>query len=629
LHALLQAQAAGHPYSMEALLQMLVDTGVVRVEADTWQVQADRLHDLKVPPTLVGVLQATLDALEDGERRSLQQASVVGALFWDEALAAIDEQAPAQLPGLSERALTLPQAESAFQGAHAYQFRHHRLHQVTYGTVLKTDRRQAHARAARWLQSRSPGREQELAGQIAEHFERAGEAEPATAYWLAAAEHAARRQSDLAAVAHADRALALMDRAGGLIDAAPVDVGQDTRHPDPALDRERRLRLHRVRCDVFLRGGDAERHDREIAVLETLAEPGGDEDLRLAYDHAWRLSNDGRYADAAALIEERLSRADEATRRRAGRLNGMLFVCLVHTGREDDALAHADRSLAAARADGDLSSVGALHNNLGVTHMQASRVDLTISHYRQALEAYQTTGNRQGQVTVRMNLAQVELMRGHYAAASELLQDSLGVSRGIGSRRLEAMVCANLSVCLSALEEPQAAYDTALEGIRLSRLAGETRTEAWGHNGAETAAGLLGRHTEALAHACAARDGFRTHHDAATAWTHAAAAVRHLQALGRIEEARTEADALLAEVEAQGGWGGGYEGAYNLYVALAPLGDARAPGLLACAHEALCLQADRLAAHVEREAYLRCHAVHRSIVAAWATMQSGSDRAWP
>jgi class 3 adenylate cyclase len=85
LQALLSKQAAGNPYYMEALLQMLVDRGVIQTDGERWQVQEDRLQNLEVPPTLVGVLQATLDALTAGERQSLQQASVVGAQFWAEA----------------------------------------------------------------------------------------------------------------------------------------------------------------------------------------------------------------------------------------------------------------------------------------------------------------------------------------------------------------------------------------------------------------------------------------------------------------------------------------------------------------------------------------------------------------
>ncbi len=92
----------------------------------------------QVPPTLTGVLQARLDGLPAPERLALQQASIVGAVFWDQALAAVEARAAEQLPALVRRELTLPRVDAAFDGLREYAFHHQLLHQVTYDTVLKT-----------------------------------------------------------------------------------------------------------------------------------------------------------------------------------------------------------------------------------------------------------------------------------------------------------------------------------------------------------------------------------------------------------------------------------------------------------------------------------------------------------
>jgi len=298
LHALLSAQAAGNPYYMEALVQMLVDTGVIQTQTDgsdgsdrtdEWKIQDSQLQTLQVPTTLVAVLQATLDALKPGERQSLQQASVVGAQFWNEALAAIDPGAPAHLPALSQRELASPQASSSFEGTQEYAFRHHLLHQVTYGTVLKPDKRAGHRQTALWLQARSQGREAELASQIAEHFDRAGIADQAVHYGMLAAEDASRRQADRAALAHADRALAL----------------------DDGTDLRRQFRLRRVRVQVLMRGGDAAAHESEAASLDGLADRLDDDVLRLsvAFELMWRCCLEARFEAAAAMGAQRLAQA--------------------------------------------------------------------------------------------------------------------------------------------------------------------------------------------------------------------------------------------------------------------------------------------------------------------------------
>ncbi len=603
LQAVLSSQAAGNPYYMEALLQMLVDTGVIQTGSDHWQVQEERLQGLKVPPTLVGVLQATLDALDAAERRSLQQASVVGTQFWDEALAAIDPQAPEQLPGLSRRELTLRQAQSAFEGAGEYSFRHHLLHQVTYGTVLKPERREAHGRAARWLQARSPGRENELASQIAEHFERAGDTGQAIAYWLRAAEDASRRQADPAALAHADRALAL----------------------DDATDLQRQVRLHRVRGDVFMRSGDSAAHGRELDILESLAEQTDDDVLRLAManDRVWRLFMEARFEEAVELAEERLARAEARAPREAGRVHNVTFICLSRLGRHDEALRYAHAGLALARAAGDLNTEAAILTNLGVGHGEAHRMTQALAHYRQALEIYKAAGSRNGAVNVRNNLAQVEMTLGRNESARDLLLQVVQECREIGARRTEGHACANLGSVLCEMGHSQMGYDAALEALRLARLSGEHRTEGWAHHSAQLAARLLGRPADALAHARAASAAFKTHNDQGPAWINDGAVVRNLHALGEHAQALAAANALLAEAEEQGGWGDAFEPPYFIYCALAPLGDERAGTLLADAYRGLIAHADLLAEHVPRDSFMASTLAAREICTAWAAAQAG------
>ncbi|MCW5853429.1 MAG: AAA family ATPase, partial [Anaerolineae bacterium] len=77
------AGAEGNPFYLEELIKMLVEAGVIVTRVEPWRVDLDRLNAVRVPPTLVGVLQARLDALAPAERETLKRASVVGQVFWD------------------------------------------------------------------------------------------------------------------------------------------------------------------------------------------------------------------------------------------------------------------------------------------------------------------------------------------------------------------------------------------------------------------------------------------------------------------------------------------------------------------------------------------------------------------
>ncbi len=209
LRALIEKQAEGNPFYAEELVKMLIDDGVILVEGETWRVLADRLNAARIPGTLTGVLQARLDALTAPERRAIQLASIVGPVFWDDALRALDAQGPAMLPTLQGKAMVQARVESAFEGTREQGFQHHLLHQVTYDTVLKADRRAAHAGTAAWLAARVGDRQAEYLAVTAEHYERAGDQARALDWYERAALAATERFANEAAWTYLQRMLAM------------------------------------------------------------------------------------------------------------------------------------------------------------------------------------------------------------------------------------------------------------------------------------------------------------------------------------------------------------------------------------------------------------------------------------
>lgn len=155
LRALITRGAEGNPFYMEELVRMLVDDGVIAVDAEDWRVDPERLLQVRVPPTLNGILQARLDALESGERAALQNAAIVGHVFWDQALAAIDPHAAERLDALLRKCLIVRRPTAAGDGVREYAFQHHLLHHVTYDGVLKAPRRQGHARVGAYWSARA------------------------------------------------------------------------------------------------------------------------------------------------------------------------------------------------------------------------------------------------------------------------------------------------------------------------------------------------------------------------------------------------------------------------------------------------------------------------------------------
>jgi class 3 adenylate cyclase/tetratricopeptide (TPR) repeat protein len=153
LRAVITEGAEGNPFYMEELVRMLIDDGVVEVDRDRWRVLPDKLLGAHVPSTLTGVLQARLDALDVRERTALQHAAVVGHVFLDQALAAIDPDALNAIPVLLRKQLVVHGDGQLHPGE--YVFQHHLLHQVTYGTLLKEQRRVGHERVGAFWSARA------------------------------------------------------------------------------------------------------------------------------------------------------------------------------------------------------------------------------------------------------------------------------------------------------------------------------------------------------------------------------------------------------------------------------------------------------------------------------------------
>ena len=182
LRDLVTSSAEGNPYFVEELIGMMMDDGVIVAEGERWHVNAERLLQVRVPSTLAGVLQARLDALPPQELATLQHASVIGHVFWDEALQRMAPVGSDVLEGLMRRDLARGRDTSTFEGTREYVFKHHLLHKVTYDSVLKRDKREQHRLTAEWLVARSGERASEYHGLIADHFERAGDTANAILY---------------------------------------------------------------------------------------------------------------------------------------------------------------------------------------------------------------------------------------------------------------------------------------------------------------------------------------------------------------------------------------------------------------------------------------------------------------
>ncbi|MBL8307794.1 MAG: AAA family ATPase, partial [Rubrivivax sp.] len=516
----LAARAAGNPYYLEELVKMLLDQGVIEPasagEAGAWRFHADRLRLAELPPTLAGVLQSRLDALPPLARRALQQASIIGPVFWDDALARLDAGAPGALPELEHKALVQRRPLSAFEGTVEEQFAHQLLQQVSYDTVLKRDRQAGHAAAARWLAQR--GRSAEHLAGTARHFLLAGEREEAAAWFLRASLHASQRFDNATALALIDQGLQAVPPAG--------EVAARLRWP-----------LHYQQMLLADRLGDRALQEGAVRGLEALA--GQAAAVQAAGTPLPPLDTDQPHNVALLGPEAWPSAALYARGQLAMRLD-----------RFDEARALLERAIAGAEAAGQ-RVVAAEACNLASALVRVTGDAAALrDHVARGLTHARALGHRSAELRLLTNLATLDYAERRHAVARRAMAALLPLARELNQGLLELVLTVNLTGCDIELARPDEVLALAPQALRLAERIGERMHGAAARLNLAEALHMHRRLEEAAEQANLALRVFRESHSALyetfaehnlaeienDLGRHALAAQRHAEAARRFAE---------------------------------------------------------------------------------------------
>jgi class 3 adenylate cyclase len=190
----LLARAGGNPLYAEQYAQMLAERGTG--------------SELPVPESVQAIIGARLDLLAPADKRLLQDAAVVGKLFWPEAVTALGGEVRGaeleeRLHGLERKQFVRRERRRSVAGQAQYAFAHVLLRDVAYGQIPRAARAGKHLAAAGWIESL--GRPEDQAEMLAHHYLSA--LDLARAAGLDTAELAPRARSALYGAG--DRALAL------------------------------------------------------------------------------------------------------------------------------------------------------------------------------------------------------------------------------------------------------------------------------------------------------------------------------------------------------------------------------------------------------------------------------------
>jgi class 3 adenylate cyclase len=161
VQATLLERAGGNPLYAEEFARIAAERGL-----------AGDASELPLPESIHGLIAARIDALSGEEKAVLEDAAVIGKVFWAGSVGALTRDGRQAvddvLHALERKEFVQRERRSAVAGESQYTFRHGLVREVAYGQIPRARRADKHRVAASWIESL--GRPEEHAELLAHHY---------------------------------------------------------------------------------------------------------------------------------------------------------------------------------------------------------------------------------------------------------------------------------------------------------------------------------------------------------------------------------------------------------------------------------------------------------------------------
>ncbi|MDX1887768.1 AAA family ATPase [Mycolicibacterium sp. 120270] len=185
-------RADGNPFFAGEIVRELVQRAVLTGVHGHYRCLAD-VAEIRVPATVQAAIEARIDRLDPGAKRTLNAASVIGMRFTADLLTELGND-----PVFSELLAAELIDQVQFTPNAEYAFCHPLIRTVAYESQLKSDRAESHRQLASAIEARDPASTDENAALIAEHLQAAGDLHAAYAWHMRAGSWSANRDIDSA-----------------------------------------------------------------------------------------------------------------------------------------------------------------------------------------------------------------------------------------------------------------------------------------------------------------------------------------------------------------------------------------------------------------------------------------------
>ena len=475
-------RSEGNPLYVEEIVRKLIDDGVLRAtDAAKWEV-ARPVGDVELPRSVHGLIAARLDGLPGDEKAVLQDAAVIGRVFWVGAVAELTGRSAGEvrdaLGRLRVKEVVVPHEPSSFSDEYEFSFRHNLIRDGAYDSLPKALRADKHAGVGRWAERRAGDRADEIAELIATHLlealryleelgetgERRDELRRDAYRWARAA---AERTLALWLKAEAARWFREAERLADALELSPQERVELVRAhveaswgTDPVPEHERVVRVARqvfeaiedrlglgwtwtrLVIPLLMLGRDGEAETAGRTAVSTLEPFGERAELADALHRlGWYLWRRGRNEEAEPLLRRAVQIAERVRARDVhAEATQTLAVCLSQTGRSAEALETMEEAFRLAKDAGDVTNLMRSYNNLAsLVADLASDNRRAEEVLREGLDLVRRVGARQNEGWLGGSLGDVLARLGRLEEAEERQRQAVSVAIDVGDEPLHGM----------------------------------------------------------------------------------------------------------------------------------------------------------------------------------------------
>lgn len=431
-------KSEGNPYFIKELIFSLIANGALVADSEQggWRQTRD-VTSLDLPDSLQSLLMARIDRLSPGERRILQMASVIGSVFWINAIKALAgpdiplDQIQRDLVALQRAGIIHERAIVEDLGME-YAFDSSLIREVAYESLLSSQRVAYHLRIAEYLEDIvvREGKRRYF-NMLAHHYRLAGDVQKELFYTLQAAERARSIYANAEALRYYSRALELLQQM-----EETMATSEEQRE---AILAQKFEALNGRRAVYFLMG-NLEAGWADARALLPLAR-------QMEHDPTWLIDALLQQPGVASVesreeLQEGIPMALEALElsRKIGdkrrEMNSLLAIVSQRNLMNDPTWVEVgDQALALAREIGDRQYEAMILLGMGHAFVGRDEIQKGMEYLNAALPICKELNDRVAEMTLlRVMGAQYERSGDHYRRLVEFEEKRLAIAREIGDR---------------------------------------------------------------------------------------------------------------------------------------------------------------------------------------------------